>query len=188
MAQDVYLKDLWPSAERSRHGRRGRAERPVHRRVRRVFDGDERWNRSRCPKAAASCGKRRRPTCVGRRSSRVARARTDRRHRGRPRARAARRHGHHRPHFPRRVRSRRTRPRRVPQERGRARDFNSYGSRRGNHEVMMRGTFANVRLRNYIASQELERRHHAPRRRADVDLRRVDPVPRGGHAALGDRR
>ena len=30
-------------------------------------------------------------------------------------------------------------------------DFNSYGSRRGNHEVMMRGTFANVRLRNEIA-------------------------------------
>ena len=31
------------------------------------------------------------------------------------------------------------------------RDFNSYGARRGNHEVMMRGTFANVRLRNQIA-------------------------------------
>ena len=30
-------------------------------------------------------------------------------------------------------------------------DFNSYGSRRGNHEVMMRGTFANVRLRNKLA-------------------------------------
>jgi aconitate hydratase len=30
-------------------------------------------------------------------------------------------------------------------------DFNSYGSRRGNHEVMMRGTFANVRLRNHLA-------------------------------------
>jgi aconitate hydratase len=29
-------------------------------------------------------------------------------------------------------------------------DFNSYGSRRGNHEVMMRGTFANVRLRNLL--------------------------------------
>ncbi|HQU17830.1 MAG TPA: hypothetical protein PLA92_02130 [Fimbriimonadaceae bacterium] len=29
--------------------------------------------------------------------------------------------------------------------------FNSYGSRRGNHEVMMRGTFANVRLRNQLA-------------------------------------
>src|SRR5919106_3763736 len=30
-------------------------------------------------------------------------------------------------------------------------DFNSYGSRRGNHEVMMRGTFANIRLRNRLA-------------------------------------
>ena len=31
------------------------------------------------------------------------------------------------------------------------RDFNSYGSRRGNHEVMIRGTFANIRLRNLLA-------------------------------------
>ena len=31
------------------------------------------------------------------------------------------------------------------------RDFNSYGARRGNHEVMMRGTFANMRLRNQLA-------------------------------------
>jgi aconitate hydratase A / 2-methylisocitrate dehydratase len=38
------------------------------------------------------------------------------------------------------------------QERGvEPRDFNSYGSRRGNHEVMMRGTFANIRLRNQLA-------------------------------------
>ena len=37
-------------------------------------------------------------------------------------------------------------------ERGIApKDFNSYGARRGNHEVMMRGTFANVRLRNLLA-------------------------------------
>ncbi|HWT45792.1 MAG TPA: aconitate hydratase AcnA [Vicinamibacterales bacterium] len=33
----------------------------------------------------------------------------------------------------------------------RPREFNSYGARRGNHEVMMRGTFANIRLRNQIA-------------------------------------
>jgi len=33
----------------------------------------------------------------------------------------------------------------------RVKDFNSYGSRRGNHEVMMRGTFANIRLRNLLA-------------------------------------
>jgi aconitate hydratase len=36
------------------------------------------------------------------------------------------------------------------------RDFNSYGSRRGNHEVMMRGTFANIRLRNQLKSDRGE--------------------------------
>jgi aconitate hydratase len=41
---------------------------------------------------------------------------------------------------------------RYLQERGvRPRDFNSYGARRGNHDVMMRGTFANIRLRNELA-------------------------------------
>ncbi len=40
------------------------------------------------------------------------------------------------------------------QERGvKPSDFNSYGSRRGNHEVMVRGTFANVRLRNKLAPE-----------------------------------
>jgi len=34
------------------------------------------------------------------------------------------------------------------------RDFNSYGSRRGNHEVMIRGTFANIRLRNQLVDRE----------------------------------
>jgi aconitate hydratase len=33
-------------------------------------------------------------------------------------------------------------------------DFNSYGSRRGNHEVMMRGTFANIRLRNQLGGRD----------------------------------
>ena len=36
-----------------------------------------------------------------------------------------------------------------------ASDFNSYGSRRGNHEVMMRGTFANIRLRNQMAGDKV---------------------------------
>jgi aconitate hydratase len=41
---------------------------------------------------------------------------------------------------------------RYLQDRGvERRDFNSYGARRGNHEVMMRGTFANIRLRNLLA-------------------------------------
>ncbi len=47
------------------------------------------------------------------------------------------------------------------------RDFNSYGSRRGNHEVMMRGTFANIRLRN--------------------QMKRTPPLPEGGVTLfLGD--
>src|ERR687895_596638 len=35
-----------------------------------------------------------------------------------------------------------------------SRDFNSYGSRRGNHEVMVRGTFGNIRLRNQLVDKE----------------------------------
>jgi aconitate hydratase len=47
-------------------------------------------------------------------------------------------------------------------------DFNSYGSRRGNHEVMMRGTFANIRLRNQLGGGR-------------------DPLPEGGITVyLGD--
>jgi aconitate hydratase len=42
------------------------------------------------------------------------------------------------------------------------RDFNSYGSRRGNHEVMVRGTFANVRLRNELVDREGGYTRHFP--------------------------
>src|SRR5579872_1042995 len=42
-------------------------------------------------------------------------------------------------------------------------DFNSYGSRRGNHEVMVRGTFANVRLRNKLVQSEGGFTRHLPR-------------------------
>ena len=41
-------------------------------------------------------------------------------------------------------------------------DFNSYGSRRGNHEVMVRGTFANVRLRNKMVNLEGGFTRHLP--------------------------
>ena len=56
-------------------------------------------------------------------------------------------------------------------------DFNSYGARRGNHEVMMRGTFANVRLRNQLApGTEGGWTTLSARRRGDDDLRRGDEV------------
>ena len=53
-------------------------------------------------------------------------------------------------------------------------DFNSYGARRGNHEVMVRGTFANTRLRNQLAPGTEGGWTNVPAgRRAHVDLRRV---------------
>jgi aconitate hydratase A / 2-methylisocitrate dehydratase len=42
------------------------------------------------------------------------------------------------------------------------RDFNSYGARRGNHEVMVRGTFANIRLKNALADREGGYTRHLP--------------------------
>ncbi len=62
-------------------------------------------------------------------------------------------------------------------------DFNSYGSRRGNHEVMVRGTFANVRIRNRMVPDiEGGFTQHVPSGDADDDLRRRDEVRRGGDA------
>jgi aconitate hydratase len=63
-------------------------------------------------------------------------------------------------------------------------DFNSYGARRGNHEVMMRGTFANTRLRNQVAPGT----EGGWTTRRDVDLRRVREVSRDEYAAHRDRR
>ena len=61
-------------------------------------------------------------------------------------------------------------------------DFNSYGARRGNHEVMMRGTFANIRLRNLLLpGTEGGVTLHISERRADVHLRRRDEI-QGGRA------
>jgi aconitate hydratase len=55
-------------------------------------------------------------------------------------------------------------------------DFNSYGSRRGNHEVMVRGTFANVRLRNKLVATEGGFTRHLPTNDRDVDLRRFAEI------------
>jgi hypothetical protein len=56
---------------------------------------------------------------------------------------------HHRPHLAGRLDQADSPGGQVPDRaRRRAADFNSYGARRGNHEVMMRGTFANIRIKN----------------------------------------
>ena len=64
-------------------------------------------------------------------------------------------------------------------------DFNQYGARRGNHEVMMRGTFANTRLRNQLVPGHRRRLHRPPaRRREAVDLRRRHAL-RGRQGSAG---
>ncbi|HXV05107.1 MAG TPA: aconitate hydratase [Solirubrobacterales bacterium] len=50
------------------------------------------------------------------------------------------------------------------------RDFNSYGSRRGNHEVMIRGTFANIRLRNRLVERAGGFTRHFPASSAEVTI------------------
>ena len=104
--------------------------------------------------ATRSSGTPTRPTCASPRTSRAWPREPDagHGHHRRPGAGQARRLGHHRPHLAgRRDQGRLARPGRYLAEHGvERRDFNSYGSRRGNHEVMIRGTFANIRLRNQL--------------------------------------
>ena len=65
-------------------------------------------------------------------------------------------------------------------------DFNSYGARRGNHEVMMRGTFANIRIKNQMVNNE---RRHRRRRRLDhpPSVRRAHVHLRRRHALSAGR-
>ena len=104
----------------------------------------------RCPRASCSPGIPTRPTCARRPSSSTTPTSSDivdARVLALPR-----RLGHDRPHLPGRARSRRARPAGsyLIEHGVEPREFNSYGARRGNHEVMVRGTFANIRLRNKL--------------------------------------
>ena len=91
----------------------------------------------------------------------------------RPRAGPARRFRHHRPHLAGRLHCQGHSPAGAYLQSNGVdpKDFNSYGSRRGNHEVMMRGTFANIRLRNQLApGTEGGWTRHQPSGESDHDL------------------
>ena len=69
------------------------------------------------------------------------------------------------------------------------REFNSYGARRGNHEVMVRGTFANVRLKNLLVpGNEGTWTVHLPDGEEGDDLRGRRALPQRGRAHDRDRR
>ena len=68
-------------------------------------------------------------------------------------------------------------------------EFNSYGARRGHHEVMVRGTFANIRLRNRLVDGEGGPVHGPPAvGRRGLHLRHRDALHRRGRAAARHRR
>ena len=112
--------------------------------------------RCRFPKASSSRGSRTRPTCATRRTSRGCRASPASSATSTAPAASCGSATRSRPTTSRpRARSSRTRRRASTSSTtvSSASDFNSYGARRGNHEVMVRGTFANVRLRNKLVPE-----------------------------------
>ena len=150
----VYLRDIWPTPQEIESTVRANVTTAMfNKEYGEVFQGDARWQGLKVPEGdlyawdAKSTYIKNPPFFENMTKSSGAAH-------GHPRARAgaARRQHHHRSHFARRL-DRRRQPGRKISDRARreARDFNSYGARRGNHEVMMRGTFANIRLRNQLA-------------------------------------
>ena len=153
--EPVYLADIWPSPAEVQETIEAAIGRDMFLATyANVYEGEDAWRELPVPTGElfawedASTYVRRPPYFDGM----APRRRDDRRHHRRALPRLDRRLGHDRPHLPRRLDQARTRPPGdylVGHGVERA-DFNSYGSRRGNHEVMVRGTFANVRLRNQL--------------------------------------
>jgi aconitate hydratase len=152
---DVFLKDIWPSPDEVQEVIDSSISRDQFiKQYATVFDGDERWTSLPTPRAHLRVGCR----LDLRPQGAVLRGHVDgphpgERHPRRTRDGDPRRLGHHRPHLARRQHQGRHPAAQYLTEHGVAqKDFNSYGSRRGNHEVMIRGTFANIRLKNELVA------------------------------------
>ncbi len=199
-ATPVFLrKSIWPSAAGGRGDDPSTAVQPDMFRksyAGRLRRGDERWRTLESRRADSfawddeSTYVQNPPYFEGM----PARAAAGHRHRRRARAGDARRLGHDRPHLARgRDQAGHRRPVSTCSEHGvETQDFSSYGARRGNHEVMMRGTFANIRLQATELGGDLPEGGNTysrrRRSRADGDLRRPHEVPGEGHPARRDRR
>ena len=150
----VYLRDVWPTQQEVQDAINStmRAE-MFQKAYEESLQGDERWKALEAPAGElfqwdeASTYVKRPPFF----DNMPRHGATLEGYFGRARPRRARRFCDDRPHFSRRIDSAGWSGRTLSSgERGLAENFNSYGARRGNHEVMMRGTFANVRLRNLM--------------------------------------
>ena len=151
---DVCSKDIWPSPTEIEDTIGSAISQDMFvKSYADVFKGDERWRSLPTPEgktfdwAADSTYVRKPPYFDG--MPQTPAPVTD--ITGRSSARAARRFGHHRPHLSCGQHQAGHPAAQYLESNGVERkDYNSYGSRRGNHEVMIRGTFANIRLRNQL--------------------------------------
>ena len=175
----VFLKDIWPSNREINVGHaRSASPRPCSpSKYANVFKGDANW-RKISVKGGLTYAWDSKSTYVQNPpyfTDMQPRAGAGRRYRRGARARPVPQLDHHRPHFAGRLDQGHFARRAIS---GRAqgaspRDFNQYGTRRGNHEVMMRGTFANIRIKNQmVPGVEGGVTIHYPDRAADADLRR----------------
>ncbi len=151
----VFLKDVWPTRAEIDAATAAVSSGLFARRYANVFDGSPAWNALESPTGetypwdAASTyiqeppffqGLAKDPGAVAPiRGARVLAVLGD--------------SGDHGPHLARRRHPERARPGKWLGERGVPKDFNSYGARRGNDQVMMRGTFANVRVKNLMLAR-----------------------------------
>jgi len=147
------LKDIWPSEREIHDSIAGSITAGMYREVYAgVFDGDARWQAITPPAgdrfawddASTYVGTRR--TSTGSRSNPLRRGRL-------PALACWLSSGQHHdgPHLSGGQHQADSPAGKYLQERGvQPKDFNQYGARRGNHEVMMRGTFANIRLKNQL--------------------------------------
>ncbi len=161
----VYLADIWPAQSEIEQALAGAISSEMFRKsYAEVYSGDERGARSRFPRAKPNVGKGlhlHSPGAVLRRYG--AEAVAGRGHQGRARAGRAGRQRHHDHISPAGSIKKDGPAGKYLVEHGvQPGDFNSYGSRRGNHEVMVRGTFANVRLRNKMVTTESGYTRHLP--------------------------
>ena len=186
-----HLADL---ARRSRRSSREHHARAVPRPLRRRVQGRRQLARHRVGgRRDLRVGRRGPPTCGTRPTSRASTKRpkpiTD--IKGARILGVVRRQDHHRPHLARRFDQGGVARRRIPAASTACAvaDFNQYGTRRGNHEVMMRGTFANIRIKNFMVRdaagnvKEGGLTVHYPAGEADVDLRRRHALQGRGRAA-----
>ena len=188
----VYLKDIWPDPARG-EGTVGRVDRlgDVHKEYGEVFEGDENWKRGRRPGGRHLQLAATRPTSGARPTSRACPP-------SRPpvepiagaRVLAVLGDSITTDHIsPAGAIKRESPAGQYLIEHGvEPADFNSYGSRRGNHEVMVRGTFANIRLQNLLVERRGGFTRHLPGGEEMTIFDAASAYARGGRATDHPRR